>query len=183
VEADFSPSARILRRSANPWPSGLRRSDRSHNDRYEGDDDVIEGVAKLVVKVEDLDRALRFWTDAMAFELVQDTPYGEERWLEVRTPDRNAILVHALRQGEPPTAPDSLPTSHIFFYCDSLQRTYEDLSARGVEFPQPPVEQSFGWWSMFQDQEGNRLAAPMDSRPNRSLVGNDMLEATRRRSQ
>ena len=37
-------------------------------------------------------------------------------------------------------------------------RTYDELRARGVDFPQPPVQQSWGWWSMFQDQEGNRFA-------------------------
>jgi predicted enzyme related to lactoylglutathione lyase len=123
-----------------------------------GDADVIEGVQKLVVEVEDQDRALRFWTEAMRFEVAQDVRYGEERWLEVRTPDKNTNLVLTLRQGELPTAPDILPTSNIFFYCDDLPRTYEELRARGVEFPQPPDEQSFGWWSMFQDQEGNRFA-------------------------
>ena len=119
---------------------------------------MIEGVQKLVVEVEDQDRALRFWKEALDFDVVQDTKYGDERWLEVRTPDGRTTLVLAPREGEPPTAPDALPTSSIFFYCDDVQRTYEELSDRGVEFPQPPVEQSFGWWSMFQDNEGNRFA-------------------------
>ena len=120
--------------------------------------DVIEGVQKLVVEVEDQDRALRFWRDAVGFELVQDTLYRGERWLEVRTPDKNTILVLELRQGDLPIGTEELPTSNIFFDCDDLQQTYEELRARGVEFPQPPVEQSFGWWSMFQDNEGNRFA-------------------------
>jgi predicted enzyme related to lactoylglutathione lyase len=119
---------------------------------------VIEGVSKLVLEVEDQDRALKFWTETMGFELVQDAPYGDERWLEVRTPDKSVVLVLSLRQGDPPTAPDMLPTSNVFFYCNDLPRTYEELRSRGVKFPQPPVEQSFGWWSMFEDQEGNRFA-------------------------
>ena len=119
---------------------------------------MIEGVQKLVVEVEDQDRARRFWTEAMGFTLAQDSPYGDERWLEVRTPDRNTVIVLSLRLGEPPLGPEELPTSNIFFYCDDLPRTYEELEARGVEFPQAPVEQSFGWWSMFQDNEGNRFA-------------------------
>jgi predicted enzyme related to lactoylglutathione lyase len=123
-----------------------------------GDGDVIQGVHKLILEVEDQDRALRFWTEAMRFELIQDTTEGQERWLEVRTPDTQMVLVLSLRYGELPTAPDELPTSNVFFYCDDLSRTYEELRARGVEFPQPPVEQSFGWWSMFQDNEGNRFA-------------------------
>jgi lactoylglutathione lyase len=119
---------------------------------------VVEGVSKVVIEVEDQDRALEFWTDAMGFELVRDSTYGEERWLEVRTPDRGLILVLNQREGGPPSAPDGLPTSNVFFYCDDLARTYGELHSRGVEFAQPPVEQSFGWWSMFQDQEGNRFA-------------------------
>jgi hypothetical protein len=51
-----------------------------------------------------------------------------------------------------------LPTSNVFFYCDDLGRTYAGLRSRRVEFPQPPVQQSFGWWSMFEDHGGNRFA-------------------------
>jgi lactoylglutathione lyase len=119
---------------------------------------VIEGVSKVVIEVDDLARALAFWTETMGFELQQDTAYGEERWVEVRTPDRALTFVLSTRQGERPGASDALPTSNVFFYCDDLAETYAELRSRGVEFPQPPVELSFGWWSMFQDQEGNRFA-------------------------
>ena len=30
--------------------------------------------------------------------------------------------------------------------------------SKGVGFTQPPVEQPFGSWSMFDDAEGNRFA-------------------------
>jgi predicted enzyme related to lactoylglutathione lyase len=120
---------------------------------------VVGGVTKVVIEVDDQDRAKRFWTETMGFELVQDTPYGEERWLEVRTPDKAVILVLNVRRGERTAAPDpSLPTSNVFFYADDLQQTYRELTARGVEFPQPPVQQPFGWWSLFQDSEGTRFA-------------------------
>jgi predicted enzyme related to lactoylglutathione lyase len=125
---------------------------------------MVEGVSQVIVEVEDQDRALRFWTETMGFELARDAPYGEERWLEVRTPDKATVLVLQPRQGERPTAPDELPTSNVFFYCDDLPRTYDELRARGVEFPQPPVQQSWGWWSMFEDRDGNRFAlAPREA--------------------
>jgi len=34
----------------------------------------------------------------------------------------------------------------------------EDQERVGVAFPQPPVEQPFGSWSMFDEAEGNRFA-------------------------
>jgi len=119
---------------------------------------VIEGVSKVVIEVDDQARSLQFWTQKLGFELHQDTPYGEERWVEVRTPDEGLILVLSPRQGARPSASDQLPTSNVFFYCEDLAETYDSLRSRGVEFPQPPVELSFGWWSMFQDHEGNRFA-------------------------
>jgi len=120
---------------------------------------VVGGVAQVVVEVEDQDRAKQFWTEKMGFELAQDAPYGEERWLEVRTPDKAVVLVLGVRRGERPTAPHpSLPTSNVMFYAEDLQQTYEELTTRGVQFPQPPVQQPFGWWSLFQDPDGNRFA-------------------------
>jgi len=38
---------------------------------------VIEGVSQVIVEVEDQDRALRFWTETIGFELIQDAAYGE----------------------------------------------------------------------------------------------------------
>jgi lactoylglutathione lyase len=119
---------------------------------------MVKGIHQVVLEVDDQDRALAFWIKKLGFELAQDVPYGNERWLEVRTPDKAATLVLTLREGERPTAPEGLPTSNIMFYCDDLTGTYEELNARGVDFPQPPFEQPFGWWSMFQDTEGNRFA-------------------------
>src|SRR5262245_7261533 len=119
---------------------------------------MIDGIRQVVLEVEDQDRALDFWTKTMGFELSRDEAYGDERWLEVRTPDRAVTVVLSLREGERPMAPDMLPTSNVFFYCDDLSETYEELRSRGVEFPQPPTEQPFGWWSMFSDLEGNRFA-------------------------
>jgi predicted enzyme related to lactoylglutathione lyase len=117
---------------------------------------TVSGIKQVVLEVEDQDRALAFWTGAMGFDLAYDGRSGGERWLEVRTPDHAVTVV--LRQGEPSTASDGLPISNVFFHCEDLSRTYEELRARGVGFPQPPVRQPFGWWSMFEDSDGKRFA-------------------------
>lgn len=125
---------------------------------------MLRGVSKVFIEVDDQDRAVAFWTEKLGFELLKDEAYGDERWIELRTPDGAVTVVPMLRQGERPVAPDTLPTSNVSFYCNDMAETYEQLVARGVSFPQPPVEQAFGWWSMFEDREGNRFAlTPHDS--------------------
>ena len=121
---------------------------------------MINGVSNVGIEVDDQDRAKAFWVETMGFELVQDTPYkGGARWLEVRTPDKAVVVGLHLREGGSPAQPDPmLATSNVWFDCDDLQATYEQLSARGVRFTQAPVELFFGWWSVFTDTEGNAFA-------------------------
>ena len=40
---------------------------------------------------------------------------------------------------------------------DDCQKTYEDLSARGVEFPQPPSDRPYGVEAVMRDNSGNWL--------------------------
>lgn len=125
---------------------------------------MIAGVAKVVIQVRDQDRAKEFWTSLLGFEVVRDVPYGDERWLEVRSPDGAVNLVLDRRSEGPQNTNadrEDLPTSNVMFYCNDLPRTHEELVRRGIEFPQSPVRQPFGWWSMFADREGNRFALMM----------------------
>lgn len=120
---------------------------------------MITGVQKVIVPVEDQQKAMLFWTETMGFEVVTDATYGPERWIEVTPPDRGVQLVLSPRHGESRReVRDQLPHSDLFFTCDDIEQTHRELTERGVEFPQPPVQQHFGWWSMFADPEGTRYA-------------------------
>jgi predicted enzyme related to lactoylglutathione lyase len=120
---------------------------------------MLKGISKVVLDVEDQERAKEFWTTTLGFEVVRDVPYGDERWLEVASPDKQITLVlgrSSTGPGDRDAVPEMLPTSNFFFYCDDIKGTYEELTSRGVEFTQPPVQQEFGWWSLFVDPDGNR---------------------------
>ena len=54
--------------------------------------------------------------------------------------------------------PDQLPHSPVFFTCDDIEATHRELIERGVRFPVPPARMHFGWWSLFEDDEGTRYA-------------------------
>ena len=121
---------------------------------------MISGVSKVVVPVEDQQRAKEFWVDRLGFELCRDESYGDERWIEIRPPGQDLVLAltrrapHEVRQ----ELPDKLPHSPVFFNCEDIGATHRELRERGVEFPVPPDRQHFGWWALFNDPDGTRYA-------------------------
>ena len=121
---------------------------------------MIAGVRKVIVTVDDQERAKEFWTDVIGFELVRDEAYGDERWVEVEPRDRSVVLVLSRRLPDEPRreVPDELPHANVFFDCEDIEQTHAELEARGVRFPAPPARMHFGWWSMFEDWEGTRFA-------------------------
>ncbi len=122
----------------------------------------IQGVHKIVVGVRDQERAKKFWSEVVGFEITTDVPYDDKgnRWVEVTSPDRVTALVlsTALEDLERFAVRDELPTANCFFYADDIEKTCEELTAKGVEFPARPEKQPWGWWAMFTDSEGNRFA-------------------------
>jgi lactoylglutathione lyase len=120
---------------------------------------MITGASKVVVPVDDQERAMQFWTTRMGFELRRDESYGDERWIDVSLPDGWPLLVLSPRADEQKREiPEELPHSPVFFNCADIEGTYRELSERGVEFPAPPRRQHFGWWSLFEDPDGTRYA-------------------------
>jgi lactoylglutathione lyase len=116
---------------------------------------MLSAVDKVSLNVRDQDAARRFWVDTMGFELLQDSPMGDDggaRWIEVRPPDGTATLIlFSPRFDESQLG----SLSNVLFTCEDIQRTHEELTARGVEFPDPPGKQFWGWWATFKDNEGN----------------------------
>lgn len=122
----------------------------------------IRGVSKVVLGVEDQERAKKFWSEVVGFSVTTDVPYDDQgsRWVEVTSADGATALVLSTDPADRPrsAASSELPTSNVFFYADNVERAYESLVAKGVEFPTPPERQPWGWWAIFADSEGNRFA-------------------------
>jgi hypothetical protein len=108
---------------------------------------VITRVGKVIVPVADQQAALDFWTTGMGFELVRDDTYGNERWIEVRPPNQQLLLVLSPRQPDEPrrTVPERQPHSDLFFDC-------EDIEASG--------EMAAQVWLMNRPQAARRLRHP-----------------------
>lgn len=114
---------------------------------------VIRGVKFASIPVRDQDRALEFYTAKLGFELATDQPFTEEqRWIELRIPGAETRIVLFT----PDAHKDRVGTfSHVTFYADNVERTYQELSARGVEFTGPPKAADWGSSAIFKDPDGN----------------------------
>jgi lactoylglutathione lyase len=116
---------------------------------------MLSAIDQVSLNVRDQDAAKRFWVETMGFELVQDNPMGEDggaRWIEVRPPDGTARLI-LFSPSFDETRLGVL--SNVLFTCEDIQKTHQELTALGVEFPDPPGKQFWGWWATFKDNEGN----------------------------
>ena len=107
----------------------------------------------VALRVLDQDRALAFYTEKLGFAVHTDQPLGEQqRWIELRTRAGDAGLVLFT----PEAHRDRVGTwQHVTFYTDNVERTYQELKAKGVEFAGEPQKQEWGSFVTFKDSEGN----------------------------
>ncbi|MEV4282982.1 VOC family protein [Actinoplanes xinjiangensis] len=116
---------------------------------------MLRGIAKVRIGVRDQERARTFWVTTIGCDVVQDETYGDERWLEVRLPDGVVLILE--RADQPADAPPGQPNTPVFLACDDVDATWRELAARGVAFPQEPVDMPFGRWALLTDTEGNHF--------------------------
>lgn len=127
-------------------------------------------IATTQVWVHDQDEALRFYTDKLGMEVRQDVTVpelGDFRWLTVGVPGQEVEIVLMAIPGPPMFAPEQHEeirslmakglASAVFFTTDDCQKAYEELSARGVEFIEPPEERPYGLDAGFRDPSGNHF--------------------------
>ena len=113
---------------------------------------MIKAVKFVSVPTRDQDCALAFYTEKLGFRVVTDQPFGEQRWIELRIPGAETGVVLFT----PPGHEDRIGGfMNLAFVADDVRKTYEELSARGVEFVQPPKTEHWGTSAIFKDPDGN----------------------------
>ena len=116
---------------------------------------MIRKLKFTSIPVRDQDRALNFYVNILGFTLQTDQPMGPGmRWIEVRPPKGDA----GLALFTPPGFEDRIGTfTGISLECDDVQKTYDELVAKGVDFAKPPKVESWGVSAIMKDSEGNQI--------------------------
>ncbi|MFD9947334.1 VOC family protein [Nonomuraea sp. NPDC059023] len=105
------------------------------------------------VTVNDVDEALAFYRDALAFEVRNDVASGGFRWVTLGTPSQAGTEIvlsepHAGRSQADGDAIQELLTKGVMpmivLRTDDLDKTFENARASGAEILQEPIEQPWG---------------------------------------
>src|SRR6201999_708259 len=121
----------------------------------------LEQVALIV---EDYDDAIRFFVDALGFELVEDAPSltndgRPKRWVVVRPPGATTALLLARADGDRQAhavGDQFAGRVGLFLRVDDFAASYERMREHGVEFVTEPRTEPYGQVAVFVDIAGNR---------------------------
>jgi predicted enzyme related to lactoylglutathione lyase len=115
------------------------------------------------VLVDDQEKAEKFYTEVLEFVKKQDIPVGEFRWLTLVSPEDPEGPELALEPNENPASKtfqkaifdQGIPAT--MFFVDDINKTYEQLQKRGVEFKTPPTDADSVVFAVFDDTCGNLI--------------------------
>src|SRR5262249_14605815 len=97
---------------------------------------MIKQIKFVSIPVANQNRALDFYTDKLGFTIITDQPFDEkQRWIELRIPKAETRVVLFTPEGDEKRIGSFMNMS---FTCDDIDKTYEELKKRGVEFEGPP---------------------------------------------
>ncbi|CAL9653311.1 VOC family protein [Streptomyces sp. enrichment culture] len=119
-------------------------------------------VALVTLVVHDYDEAIRFYTEALGFRLVEDTPRPDgSRWVVVEPggeePGTGLLLARAKDAGQRARVGDQTGGRVGFFlHTDDFARDHSRMAAAGVIFLEEPRHEPYGTVAVFQDLYGNR---------------------------
>jgi predicted enzyme related to lactoylglutathione lyase len=115
------------------------------------------------IYVDNLDKALRFYTDVLGFVKKVDFSQGPYRWLTVASPEEpDGTELHLSLNDNPAAAAyqqamfqQNQPAA--MFFTDDVKGDYERIKARGAEFIMPPTDVTGSTIAQVNDTCGNLI--------------------------
>ncbi len=126
---------------------------------------MITNVSLVTLYVTDQDEAKKFYIDKLGFVERTDVTLGDGfRWVTVGHPSQPELDLTLMVPG-PPLDEDMADAVRralakgsmggVGLQTDDCQKTYEELTAKGVDFVQTPAERPYGVEAILRDNSGN----------------------------
>ena len=121
-------------------------------------------LEQIALIVDDYDRAIAFFVDALGFELVEDSPAltndgRPKRWVVVRPPGGETGILLARADGDAQSAAVGAQFAGrvgLFLRVDDFAAAHARMSAAGVRFLSEPRDEPYGRVAVFRDVAGNK---------------------------
>jgi lactoylglutathione lyase len=121
----------------------------------------IDSVGTVCLFVADQERAKRFYTERLGFELRRDSPLypgAEARWISVAPQGAATEIILYLPDENWEHYRQVVGKSQaITLDVTGMADVVRALKARRVEFVQEPEEQPWGTYATIEDSEGNHI--------------------------
>ncbi|MER6012036.1 VOC family protein [Streptomyces bluensis] len=118
-------------------------------------------IAVVTLVVDDYDEAIRFYTEALGFRLVEDAPRPDgSRWVVVEPGTEghgSALLLARAKDGAQRARVGDQTGGRVgfFLHTDDFARDHTRMCAAGVRFLEEPRHEPYGTVAVFQDLYGN----------------------------
>jgi catechol 2,3-dioxygenase-like lactoylglutathione lyase family enzyme len=126
-----------------------------------GEGIVARSIASLTLVVLDYDEAIAFFTGALRFRLIEDTPLGGgKRWVRVAPAESSgaSLLLAKAATPEQVSHIGNQTGGRVFLFLETgdFWDDYQHMRSRGVRFIEQPRHEAYGWVVVFLDLYGNR---------------------------
>jgi predicted enzyme related to lactoylglutathione lyase len=122
---------------------------------------MLTKLSVVTILVRDQDEALKYYTEILGMEKMDDSMFGEGgRWLTVTAPQQRDLQIFLAKADSfGMDLMDQVGKAPAWaFASDNCRETYETLKARGVKFTSEPKEKPYGIEAAFEDLYGNTFA-------------------------
>jgi lactoylglutathione lyase len=118
-------------------------------------------ITALTLVVRDYDEAINYFSEALRFELLEDTDMGGgKRWVVVapRQSQGASLLLAKAANAEQEAAIGNQTGGRVFLFLHThdFEEDYGHMKAYGVEFTEEPRNEVFGKVVVFKDLYGNK---------------------------
>jgi catechol 2,3-dioxygenase-like lactoylglutathione lyase family enzyme len=122
---------------------------------------MAQSLGYVALVVRDYDEALAFFTQALGFTVIEDTPLGGgKRWVLVRPANSHGTSLLLARaasaEQERRVGNQNGGRVFLFLHTDDFWRDYRQMTSRGVKFREQPRQESYGTVAVFEDLYGNK---------------------------
>jgi catechol 2,3-dioxygenase-like lactoylglutathione lyase family enzyme len=121
---------------------------------------MTQHLTHIALVVDDYDQAIKFYTEKLNFDLVEDTILSEtKRWVLVRPKGATecCILLAKATNEEQKTRIGNQAGGRVFLFLqtNNFWIDYKTMLEKGINFVREPIKEAYGTVAVFEDLYGN----------------------------